>query len=147
MNEASLAMRALKDVGTLKKALQRLADPTGMAGMGNVNDPEGLQRMAFAREVLDHIFDEETPNIPRLSRNDPGGKVSQPYLMSVDALRALYEAGLLPDYPMVHRVVLDFKAGDIARMYVDRIPTGALMSILPLIADVNLQQEDASTDT
>ena len=37
------------------KALRRLAVPDEMAGMGDVEDPEGLARVKFARSTLASI--------------------------------------------------------------------------------------------
>jgi hypothetical protein len=37
------------------KALKRLADRTEIAGMGDVEDPEGLARIRFARAALASI--------------------------------------------------------------------------------------------
>lgn len=62
----------------------------------------------------------------------------QKFVQSKTFLRALHEAGLLPEYPYVSRVVIDADVrdgGGIVRMYIDAIPHDALLSIAPLMTE------------
>lgn len=67
------------------------------------------------------------------------------YLMVKDFLKALHEAGVLPQYPQCSRVVIDANINDgLVIMYVDQIPSEALLTIAPLMKDVN--NESANTE-
>lgn len=51
-----------------------------------------------------------------------------------DFFKALHQAGLLPQYPNLSRVVIDADvAKGLVNMYVDQVPSGALLSIAPLV--------------
>lgn len=56
------------------------------------------------------------------------------FVRTRDFFKALHDAGLLPEYPMVQRVVIDCQARNGAvLMYVDRIPASALLEIPALM--------------
>lgn len=56
------------------------------------------------------------------------------YVIVKDFLKALHDAGLLPQWPNLTRVVIDANIDDgVVRMYVDQIPSGALLTIAPLM--------------
>jgi len=58
----------------------------------------------------------------------------RPYVLVEDFFKALHQAGLLPQYPMVSRIVIDADvAKGLVNMYVDQVPSGALLSIAPLV--------------
>lgn len=67
-------------------------------------------------------------------------KTERTWVTAADFMKALHEAGLLPQYPWCSRVVIDARAGDTVQMYVDQIPSGALLRIPPL-----MQEEDHET--
>lgn len=64
-------------------------------------------------------------------------KTERNWVKATDFMKALHEAGLLPQYPWCSRVVLDARVGHTVAMYVDQIPSGALLKIPPL-----MQEED-----
>lgn len=70
--------------------------------------------------------------------DDEQGPAHRPYpgqdfVLVVDFMKALHAAGLLPQYPSCSRVVIDADIYDgIVKMYVDQIPSGALLTI-PLL--------------
>lgn len=59
------------------------------------------------------------------------------FVLTKDFLKALHEAGLLPQYPWCSRVVIDANIGQggggMVQMYVDQIPSGALLNIAPML--------------
>lgn len=70
----------------------------------------------------------------------------RPYLMVKDFFKALHEAGVLPQYPQCSRVVIDADINDgLVRMYVDQIPSEALLDLTPLMKDVKNESSDAAT--
>lgn len=62
-------------------------------------------------------------------------KTTRKFVMSTDFMKALHEAGLLPQYPWCSRVVIDAKVGDTVQVYVQQIPSGALLRIIPLMQE------------
>lgn len=62
-------------------------------------------------------------------------KTNLRYVKATDFMKALHEAGLLPQYPWCTRVVIDAKVGYMVQMYVDQIPSGALLKIPPLMEE------------
>ena len=58
------------------------------------------------------------------------------YVRTDQFFKALHDAGLLPEYPMVSRVVIDADGTQgkaVVRMFVDRIPGSALLEIPALM--------------
>ena len=55
------------------------------------------------------------------------------YVLGKDLLKALHETGLLPQYPMCSRVVINIVPNEVVQMYVEQIPSGALLNIPPLM--------------
>jgi len=63
------------------------------------------------------------------------------FALTRDFFKALHDAGLLPQYPMCSRVVIDCDINNGAvRMYVDQIPSGALLTI-PALMTASAQSE------
>lgn len=60
-------------------------------------------------------------------------KTKRDFVLGKDMLKALHEAGLLPQYPYCSRVVIDISPTDAVRMYVEQIPSGALLTLAPLM--------------
>lgn len=57
--------------------------------------------------------------------------------MVKDFLKALHEAGVLPQYPNCSRIVIDADINDgLVRMYVDSIPSEALLEVSPLMREM-----------
>lgn len=66
----------------------------------------------------------------------PALAAGRPYVRVVDFLKALHEAGLLPQYPMLSRVVIDADVRKgVVSMYVDQIPSEALLTVTPLMPE------------
>lgn len=60
----------------------------------------------------------------------------RPFVTSKDFLAALRDAGLLPQWPNLTRVVIDADMNSpipTVRMYVEQIPSGALLTVAPLM--------------
>lgn len=53
------------------------------------------------------------------------------YIIASDFLKALGDAGILPNWEQTHRVVIDATVGDLVKMYVDAIPSEALLDLVP----------------
>lgn len=63
----------------------------------------------------------------------------KPYLLVKDFLKALGDAGILHDFPNYNRVVIDadIEKG-VVMMYVNHIPSEALLSITPLMRNATV---------
>jgi hypothetical protein len=55
------------------------------------------------------------------------------YIIASDFLKALGDAGILPNWEQTHRVVIDATVGDLVKIYVDAIPSEALLDLVPLM--------------
>lgn len=62
----------------------------------------------------------------RLERARAEGR---PYVHGRDLLFALYEGGLLPQWPLCNKVVIVADSTSPVRMYVEQIPTAALLDV------------------
>lgn len=74
----------------------------------------------------------------------PDPPEQRPYVTTKDFMRALHDAGILPQYPWCSRVVIDCdgrQGVSTVKMYVDQIPSGALLAIPALMTEV---QDDSA---
>lgn len=88
-------------------------------------------------DELDHLFNDKVPA-------QPTDLVGRKYVLGKDMLKALHAAGLLPQYPMCSRVVIDIQPNKVVSMYVNQIPSGALLNIVPLMTEDTADGEEGS---
>lgn len=62
----------------------------------------------------------------------PDGTIEAPmdYMIGSDFMRALNRAGLLPEWPMLERIIIDVVPDEPVRMHVQRIGSARLVNVL-----------------
>ena len=88
-------------------------------------------------DELDHLFNDDAPA-------QPTDLIGRKYVIGKDMMKALHTAGLLPQYPMCSRVVIDIRPNNVVQMYVAQIPSGALLNIVPLMTEDTTDGEEGS---